>query len=112
MSVAAYILTLREAAPTYPTLEEVLQAVLDVTKVPLRELYARRRYIPYCRARHLYYYAATVLTREKCDAVSAMLNRDRSTGSHGYQQVLTNPNKFQPELSRIMARFQKISAAA
>lgn len=107
-----YILTLKDCGPISPTLEDILAAVVEVTRVPVKELYARHRYAPYCRARHIYCYVATVLTGEKCEAVSGLLNRHRSTSHHGYQTVKTNPNEFEPELSRVLGRFQRLEAAA
>lgn len=106
------ILTLKDARPPEPTLEDLLEAVSVICHVPKKELMARRRWASYARARHIFFYAARTLTSEKCVAISGILNRDHGTGSHGYLKVLRNPAAFEPELSRVMARFQPMQEAA
>lgn len=108
----AAILTLADARPPEPTLEALLEAVAVICHVPRKELMARRRWASYAKARNIYFYAARTLTSEKCIAISGILGRDHSTGSNGYLNVVRNPARYEPELSRVMSRFQPMQEAA
>lgn len=112
MRAAAYILTLRDARTPEPTLEDILAAVAEITRVPVKEMLAHRRFRPYSRARMIFYYAATVLTSHKEEAISHTVNRERSAASHGKCLVQRERDRFEPELSTVMARFQPMRQAA
>lgn len=105
MRALAAILTLRDAGPSEPTLEAILSATSEVTRVPIKEMKARRRPSAYARARMIYYYAATVLTSHKIEAISQAIGRERSTSSYGKCIVERDRARFEPCLSRVLERF-------
>jgi chromosomal replication initiation ATPase DnaA len=75
-------------------------------------LLGRRRWHQFAVARHIYYYAAHVLTAHKGEAIGGLLNRDRTTSSYGHIQVKRRPAAFEPALSRVMARLSQQMEAA
>lgn len=108
----AAILTLADARTPEPSLEELLEAVALLTHIPRKELMGRRRWASYCRARHIFFHAARRLTSHKMETIGTFMGRDHSTVSHGCQMVDEDPQRFEPELSRVMAQFQNLAVAA
>jgi hypothetical protein len=90
--------------PVQPKLREILDAVVAETRTGALSILSPRRYASIVRARMIFLYAAKTLTAKSYPQIGSFVKRDHSTVHHAVQTVLASPEKFQPELDRVIAR--------
>lgn len=99
---------LRVASEAYrtPTLLQLARIVSARTGVGRIEMESRSRHPRIVRARMIYFAAARKLTHWGTPTIGAKMGgRDHTTVLHGLNKVEQFPEKFEPELSEILAAF-------
>lgn len=86
-----------------PTLRHILLEVERVTNIHLYDLLSPCRARPVVRARQMYYWLATRVTRQPYTMISRICGRkDHSTVIHGIKKVDRLRETFEPELSLLL----------
>ena len=105
ITVRGTILTLKEH-DARPSLQEVLEAVVDETKVYAVQIKGETRFSLVVRARMIFYAAAKRLTGNGTPRIGRFAgDRDHSTVMSGLKRVQERKRYYEPEMSRVMARF-------
>lgn len=87
-----------------PTLRHILLAVEKETGVHLDEILSPCRIPKIVRARQMYYWLARRLTEQSLPVIGRICaGKDHSTVVHGIHKVNRLRERFEPELSRLLA---------
>lgn len=86
-----------------PRLRDLLRYVADQTQIGVKDLVSPRRLRSVVRARMIFYALAKRLTSHSIVGIGkACGGRDHSTVLHGIACTVTDPQRFEPELSRLL----------
>lgn len=92
-----------------PRLRDLLRYVADQTQIGVMDLVSPRRARPVVRARMIFYALAKRLTSHSIVSIGkACGGRDHSTVLHGIGCTVTDPKRFEPELSRLLEALRPI----
>jgi chromosomal replication initiation ATPase DnaA len=100
------VMSLAEEEPRI-WLDDVIYAVEVESGVRRAEFCSPRRFVKLTRIRHVLFYVATKKTKASSVLIGRRLGgRDHSTVLHGVMCVAANPDRFEPLLSRVLARLE------
>lgn len=92
-----------------PRLRDLLRYVSDQTQIGVMDLVSPRRAGPVVRARMIFYALAKQLTPHSINSIGkACGGRDHSTVLHGIGCTVSDPERFEPELSRLFEALRPI----
>lgn len=95
---------------TPPSLKEIMAAVVAETGIPALAIRSHRRQRPLVRARQIFAFAAKTLTMKGYPEIGRNLFRDHSTIMHSVCKVEDHRDTFEPELRRVLERFETAGA--
>lgn len=85
-----------------PKLADILDAVSHVTKTGIKDIRSPRRYVPFVRARHIYFWIAHKHTCHGFPTIGKHCgDRDHSTAMHGVNKVSKDYSVYMDDIEKV-----------